>query len=152
MNVVHPWFDSHRFFGSLVSTILIFGGCARSTDEQQLRTAILTMQQAIEERHPSDFMDLVADDFTAPENGMDKRHIQDLFRLQVLRNERISVSLATRDIAVDGSRATITQAATLTGSSGGWLPERGSVYMVTSGWRKDDGDWKLIQANWQQSL
>ena len=97
-------------------------------------------------------MDHVADDFTAPEAGMDRRQVHDLLRLQVLRNERIGVSTVVRDLRVESGRATITMTVTLTGSSGGWLPERGSVYALTSGWRKDDGDWKLIQANWQHSL
>ena len=153
MSLVQACFDGHRVFGALLVTMMmVVGGCSRSSDEQQLRDAIQTMQQAIEERHPSDFMDFVADDFTAPDNGMDRRQLHDLLRLQVLRNERIGVSLVTREFRINGRRATVTLTATLTGSSGGWLPERGSIYSVTSGWRKDDGDWKLIQANWQRSL
>ena len=153
MNSVHTCFDGRRAYCALVVTMMMaIGGCSRSSDDQQLRDAIQTMQQAIEERHPSDFMKFVADDFAAPDNGMDRRQLHDLLRLQVLRNERIGVSLVTREISVNASRATVTLTATLTGSSGGWLPERGSIYSVTSGWRKDDGDWKLIQANWQRSL
>lgn len=153
MSLAQACFDGHRVFGALLVTMMmVVGGCSRSSDEQQLRDAIQTMQQAIEERHPSDFMHFVADDFTAPDNGMDRRQLHDLLRLQVLRNERIGVSLVTRELSINGRRATVTLTATLTGSSGGWLPERGSIYSVTSGWRKDDGDWKLIQANWQRSL
>ena len=153
MSLVQACFDGHRVFGALLVTMMmVVGGCSRSSDEQQLRDAIQTMQQAIEERHPSDFMDFVADDFTASDNGMDRRQLHDLLRLQVLRNERIGVSLVTRELSINGRRATVTLTATLTGSSGGWLPERGSIYSVTGGWRKDNGDWKLIQANWQRSL
>ncbi|MFZ2235142.1 MAG: hypothetical protein WAV67_02075, partial [Dokdonella sp.] len=61
-------------------------------------------------------------------------------------------SMVVRELRVESIRATITMTATLTGSSGGWLPERGSVYAVTTGWRKDDGDWKLVQASWNRSL
>ena len=143
--------------GARVSVVLLVGimllsACSRSSDEEQLRAALGTMQLAIEARQPSDFMDHVADDFTAPEAGMDRHQVHDLLRLQVLRNERIGVSTVVRDLRVESGRATITMTVTLTGSSGGWLPERGSVYALTSGWRKDDGDWKLIQANWQRSL
>ena len=143
--------------GARVSVVLLVGimllsACSRSSDEEQLRAALGTMQLAIEARQPSDFMDHVADDFTAPEAGMDRRQVHDLLRLQVLRNEHIGVSTVVRDLRVESGRATITMTVTLTGSSGGWLPERGSIYALTSGWRKDDGDWKLIQANWQRSL
>ena len=143
--------------GARVSVVLLVGimllsACSRSSDEEQLRAALGTMQLAIEARQPSDFMDHVADDFTAPEAGMDRRQVHDLLRLQVLRNEHIGVSTVVRDLRVESGRATITMTVTLTGSSGGWLPERGSIYALTSGWRKDDGEWKLIQANWQRSL
>ena len=137
---------------ALIVALVLIGACSRSSNEEQLRHALATMQQAIEDRKPSDFMDHVADDFAAPDADMDRRKVHDLLRLQVLRNERIGVASVVREVRVDGMRATITITTTLTGSSGGWLPERGSVYTVTTGWRKDDGDWKLVQASWNRSL
>ncbi|MEO6076978.1 MAG: nuclear transport factor 2 family protein [Dokdonella sp.] len=136
----------------LIVTTVQLSACSRSSDEQQLRDALATMQQAIEDRKPSNFMEHVADDFTAPDADMDRRKVHDMLRLQVLRNERIGITTVVRDLHVEGDRATITLTSTLTGSSGGWLPERGSVYTVTTGWRKDEGDWKLVQASWERSL
>ncbi len=137
---------------ALLVAIIQLSGCSRSSDEEQLRDAMTTMQQAIEDRKPSDFMEHIADDFSAPDGGMDRRKVHDLLRLQVLRNQRIGVSTVVREMRVEGGRATILLTATLTGSSGGWLPERGSVYTVTTGWRRDDGDWKLVQASWNRTL
>lgn len=135
----------------LIATMLLVA-CSRSSDEQQLRDAMAAMQDAVERRNSADFMDHVADDFSAPAANMERRQLHDLLRLQLLRNERIGVTLATREIHVNGMRATVKAVATFTGSSGGWLPERGSVYAMTTGWRKDNGDWKLVQASWQRSL
>ena len=132
--------------------LLLFGACSRSSDEEQLRNALATMQQAIEDRKPSDFMDIVADDFTAPVADMDRRKVHDLLRLHVLRNERIGVATVVREVRVDEIRATITMTATLTGSSGVWLPERASIYTVTTGWRREGSDWQLVQATWNRSL
>ncbi|MFZ2236261.1 MAG: hypothetical protein WAV67_07790, partial [Dokdonella sp.] len=67
----------------LIVATLLLCACSRSSEEQQLRAAVATMQQAIEDRKPSDFMDLVADDFTAPEADMDRRKVHDMLRLQV---------------------------------------------------------------------
>ena len=39
----------------------------------------------------------------------------------------------------------------LTGGSG-WLPERGSVYRVETGWRRDGDDWLLTSARWERDL
>lgn len=110
------------------------------------------MQDAIEQRQPADFIEHVAADFTAPAASLDRRQLHDLLRLQVLRNERIGVTITGRDVKVDGDRATVSVTATFTGSSGGWLPERGSIYTLTSGWRRDDGDWLLVNASWQRQL
>ena len=136
----------------LATLLVLLVGCTRSSDEQQLREVMTAMQEAIERRDPGDVMDHVADDFSAPSANMERRQLHDLLRLQVLRNERIGVSWATREIRVDGQRATVSVIATFTGSGGGWLPERGSIYRVDSGWRKDDGNWKLVHANWERSL
>ena len=135
----------------IVATVLLCA-CSHNSDEQQLRDALATMQQAIEDRKPSDVMDHIAEDFTAPGADMDRRKVHDLLRLQVLRNERIGVTIVVREVRVERVRATITMTATLTGSSRGWVPERGSVYTLTTGWRKDAGDWKLVQASWQRSF
>lgn len=136
----------------LLIVVMLQSACSRSSDEQQLRDAMAAMQDAAERRDPADFMDHVANDFSAPAVNMERRQLHDLLRLQVLRNERIGVTFAIREIHVNGTRATVTTVATFTGSSGGWMPERGSIYALTSGWRKDDGDWKLVQASWQRRL
>lgn len=136
----------------LVLALAWVAGCKRTSDEQQLRQVIAKMQAAVEERAPARFMKHVADDFTAPAAEMQRSQLHDLLRLQLLRNERIGASLVISNIRMEGVRATVTVVATFTGSSGGWLPERGSVYRLASGWRKDDGDWKLVQASWERSL
>lgn len=147
------WFRGRHPFGLVLVVLMsLAGGCARSSDEQQLRAALAAMQQAVERREPNAFMEHVAEDFSAPAAGMERRQLHDLLRLQVLRNERIGVATAIRDIRIDGNRATVDVTATFTGSSGGWVPERGSIYTLTSGWRRDDGRWKLVQATWERSL
>lgn len=154
MKLQNFWLCRDRAPAVLVMATLLLGltACAKKPDEQQLRDAMAAMQSAIEERQPADFMSHVAADFAAPSADMQSRQLHDLLRLQVLRNERIGVSLASSDIRIDGQRATVVALATFTGSSGGWIPERGSVYKLSSGWRKDDGDWKLVQASWERSL
>jgi hypothetical protein len=42
---------------------------------------------------------------------------------------------------------------TVTLSSGGrLLPDRLGVYQVTSGWRKEGGDWRCYTASWERSI
>ena len=56
------------------------------------------------------------------------------------------------DVQMQGSRATVHVTATLTGGSGGLLPEHGAIYAITSGWKKDGSDWRCYNASWEQKL
>ena len=48
--------------------------------------------------------------------------------------------------------ATVHVTATLTGGSGGLLPERGSIHSITSGWKREGSEWKCFNAKWEQKL
>lgn len=136
----------------LLGLLVAVSACTRGGDEQRLRAALEDMHTAIEQRRPGDFIDFVAEDFTGAEGTLDRAALHNLLRGQVLRNERIDVVLGPADIQIQGDRATVSVTATLAGGSGGWLPERGAVYAITSGWRRDGGDWHCVNAQWRQSL
>ena len=132
--------------------VLILGACARPSDEEQIRTAISEMQQAIEAGKPADFMRHIADDFTGGDGSLDRQGLHNLLRAQVLTNASIGISLVSQDVDLQGERATVKVTVTMTGGSGRWLPERGSVQKIESGWRRQDGDWLCINAQWQRTL
>lgn len=131
---------------------LILGACARPSDEEQIRAAISEMQNAIESGKPADFMRHIADDFTGDAGGIDKQGLHNFLRGQALTNAKIGINLVTTDVELQGDRATVKVTVTITGGSGRWLPERGSVQQIESGWRRQDGDWLCLNAQWQSSL
>lgn len=138
---------------ALLTFVVLLAACgARTSDEQKLRSALAAMQQAVEARKPGEVVEHVAEDFTGADGDFDRRKLHDLLRLQVLRNERIGVTVVVRDIRIDVARATVVATVTLTGSSGSWIPARGAVYTITSGWRRDGSDWKAVHANWQRDI
>lgn len=130
--------------------VAVLSGCSRTPEEQRIREAIAEMQKAVETREPRTFMRHVADDFTGNAGAVDRDGVHNLLRAQFLRNERIGVTLGPIDVERTGTRATATVTATLTGGSGGWLPERGALYRFTTGWKDDGGDWRCISAEWEQ--
>lgn len=136
----------------LLWLVLALGACARPSDEVQIRTAVGEMQQAIESGKPADFMRHIADDFTGDGGAIDKPGLHNFLRAQVLTNTSIGISLVSTDVQLQGDRATVKVTVTMTGSSGRWLPERGSVQQIESGWRRQDGDWLCVNAQWQRSL
>lgn len=127
-------------------------GCHRTPDEQRIRHAVGVMQQALEQRHPRGFMAHVADDFVGNEGAFDRDRLRNLLRVQVLRSEKIGIMLGPIDVALRDGRATVDFTATLTGGSGGLLPEHGAVYTIKSSWKREYGDWRVYNASWQRKL
>lgn len=131
----------------------LMAGCSRTTDEQRIRDTITAMQQAMEARNPRAFMAHVTDDFIGNEAGFDREALANLLRAEVFRNDDVGVTLGPIDIEMKGDRATATLIATFTGgSSGGLLPERGSIYTITSGWKRHGSEWVCFSGRWEQKL
>lgn len=137
---------------ALLLVVLFAASCARTPDEQRIRDTISAMQQAMEQRSPRAFMRHVAADFVGNDAATDRDALANILRVEVLRNDSIGVLLGPVDVTVDGDRATARLTATITGGSGGMLPERGSVYAITSGWKRDGREWLVVSARWDRQL
>lgn len=135
-----------------VTFVLLGAACSRTPDDQRIRQTIAAMQQAMEQRDPRAFMTHVADDFVGNEAEFDREALHNLLRAEVLRNDAIGVTLGPLDIDLQGDRATVRLTATVTGGSGGLLPEHGAIYTIRSGWRRQGRDWLCFSAEWKQEL
>ena len=131
---------------------LALGACSPPSDEVRIRSAISDMQAAMEAGKPGDFMQHVAGDFTGDGGAVDKQSLHNLLRAQALGNARIGVTVVSMDIELLGDRATARVDVTLTGGYGRWMPERGSIQQIESGWRREDGHWLCYNAQWKQVL
>ncbi len=142
---------THRAIAAVLAmaVVLLAGACSRPPPEQRLREQLAAMQAALEERDARAFMDGVAADFSG--NGaMDRAALQQLVRAQVLANASIGLTLGPADVELLGDRATVRFSVLATGGSGRLLPERGASWEVASGWRDEDGQWRLYYAEWQR--
>ena len=134
------------------ATLLALAACHRTPDEQRIREAITAMQHAAEANQPRDFMAYVTSDFTGNDGTVDRDGLLNILRVEVLRNDKASVALGQIDVDLQGDRATVHVTATLTGGSGGLLPEHASVYAIISGWRREGREWRCYNAQWEQTL
>lgn len=138
---------------TLVITIacaLVVVGCQRDSPEQVLRQQLQDMQAAIEARKPRDFMQGVSEDF-AGNNGMDHAALHNLLRTQVLLRSQVGVTTGPLEVRVEGESATVKFSVLLTGGSGGLLPDSAQAYTITSGWRQQQGQWRVYYAQWEAS-
>ena len=129
----------------------LLAGCAKEPAEQRLRAQVVQMQEAIAAREVSTFMEGVTEDFIGSGN-VDRAALHNLVRLQVMRNARIGVTLGPMEVTLRGERAQVDFDAVVTGGAGGLLPERAQAYRISSGWREEDGEWRVFSADWKPAL
>lgn len=133
----------------LLALLLQLAACDRSTPEQQLRDQFAALQQAVEQRRPGEAMDGIAEDFSGP-GGMDRAALHNLLRAQLLARDSVGVTTGPLEIDLQADTATVRFDALLTGAGRGrWLPDSAQSYRVTTGWRRDGGEWRLYHAQWQ---
>src|SRR5690606_20409980 len=120
--------------GVSLSVTGLLAGCAGDPPEQAVRHRVEAMQAAIDARDAGAIADLLA-------------------AAVFLRHRDVGAALGPVDVELRGDSDAVARFTVLaTGGSGGLLPERGQVYRVETGWRRIDGDWKLLNANWTPTL
>ena len=131
-------------------TLALLCACSSEPPEAALRAQLLEMQEAAGQQRIGDFMQGVADDFTG-NDGMDRAALHNLLRLQVLGKTSVRVNTGPVQVQVAGDTATAKFDVLLVGSSGRMLPDSARSYSITSGWRIEDGQWRVYYAQWQSS-
>jgi len=122
-------------------------GCARTPPEQAVREAVAGVEAAIEAGEPRRLHGWLAEDFVGP-GGMDRDGARKLAQASLLRYRDLSVVLGPVEVTVEGDRAQASFTAAVTGGSGRALPDAGRIYEVRTGWRLEDGEWRLLSAEW----
>lgn len=126
----------------------LLAACARDAPEARIEAAIAAMEAAVEAREPRGFLEHVADDFSGQRGAFDRSALRGYLASLLVGNESISVTLAPAKVTVHGdARATVEVSALVVG--GRRLPERGEHLEIRSGWRVEDGEWKVYAAEWE---
>jgi ketosteroid isomerase-like protein len=136
---------------AMLVAISMLAACARSDPEKELRSTIATMAQAIEQHQVGDALDPVADDFTRESGAFGKSDARRLLAGAMLRNERIQLAATVTDVRIEGERAFVKLRVIATGGAG-LLPERGQTWEFDTVWRREQGRWKVFNAEWREGL
>lgn len=139
------------FAGLLAALFATLPGCKSTPPEEALRATIAKMQADGEQHRVSDVMDSVAEDFGG-RGGMDRQALHRMLVGISFQNRQLGVTLGPLEVEMIGERATVNFTLAASGGSGGFLPDRAQVYDVTTGWRLEGEEWKLISASWKEKL
>lgn len=132
--------------------LALSGACNRTDPEEVLRTRFAALQQAVEARDAGDVADFLAEDFIGNE-GMDRDAARRLAAGMFLRHRQVGVASGPLQVRMHGQdSASLQFDAALTGGSGGMLPQQAQWYRVETGWRLQDGEWRMISAQWSPRL
>jgi hypothetical protein len=138
----------------LIAAVLLVALCActRTTPEQRLRDTVASLQAAIQARDAGDIREVLAEDFVGP-GGVDREGAVRMAQAMFLRHREIGVTMAgPLQVRMQPGHASVRFEAALTGGSGSILPDAARLYSVETGWRLDDGNWRLTSADWKPRL
>ena len=138
------------WFPIVMALAIALAACTRTPPEDKLRATIAGMQDAIGKRDVSALRDAMAGDFIGPD-GLDRDGARRIAQVMFLRYREVGVVLGPLDVELAAQHATVRFSATLTGGAG-MLPDSGQIYDVETGWRLEDGEWRLVNANWKSRL
>jgi len=133
--------------GIVLAVLALATGCRRESAEQALRQDVAAFQAAIESRDAGGMAAFLAADFVG-NDGLDRDGARRLAALYFMRNARIGITSGPLDIQLQDDHATVRTTVVLTGGSGGLLPETGRAHAVTSGWRRERGQWRMTSLSW----
>jgi ketosteroid isomerase-like protein len=137
-----------RICALLIAALALLAACTRTPPEARLRGTLAELQHAVAARDAAGIRGLLADDFVGPD-GLDKAGAVRLAQGMFLRYRDVGVHTAPFDVQVQGGHASVRCDVVLTGGAGGLLPDTGQAYRVTTGWRLDGGEWRLVALEWK---
>ena len=137
-------------FAVLLTVACLLLSCgAGESPQQRLENTLREMRDAAVTGHIGDFMDQVADDFSGQKGRFDRRSLNSMLRVQLLKHSRVTATIVSDEYEMFEGRASVELSVLMTGGPGNWLPDTGRVYKIKTGWREDNDQWLLISAVWE---
>lgn len=145
-----PPFAARAFAGLVLAlALVILSGCAAEQgDEQAIKQKLEQLEEAVEDKDASGLAGFMAEDFSGP-SGMDRERAEAFARVMMARHTELGVTWDLKSLDIQGDRATVELTAMLTGRA--LVPGfdgRGRLMNVQMGWRRTNGEWWLVHANW----
>jgi hypothetical protein len=136
-----------------VFALALLAGCGDElTVEQQVIATIREMEAHIEAGERRPFLAYVSEEFRGQGGSLDRDQLRALLIMQLNRYQRLQGQLFPVHVVETGEgEATADFRALVTGGRD-WIPENGQLFEFETRWRRVDGEWRLIAADWEPVL
>lgn len=137
-----------------LTLVLTLAGCSRaSSPEAEIRAWVAQAQAAAEQRDVSALRALIADDYT-DKAGHDRKAIENMLRIQILRQQSIHLFTRIGAIAFPGpNQATVRVAAAMAGRPMARADElaglNADLYRFDLSLERHSGEWRVQGAVWE---
>ncbi|HEX7044512.1 MAG TPA: hypothetical protein VF203_07850 [Burkholderiales bacterium] len=137
-----------------IASALLFGGCSdRDTPQDQIRALIAAAEAAAEKREIGTLRGYVSDSY-ADEGGRDRRAIDAILRLYLLRHESIHLLTRISDVqfippAAASAVVYVAMSAVPVADAEALGRLRADFYRFEIDFAREDGDWRVRRAAWR---
>ena len=138
-----------------LAAVLALAGCGTTgTPEDEIRALVDAAELAAEERDAADLRDLVADDYRDP-GGRTAGDIRGILHGYLVAHQSIRLITRIDSIELEGTelarlRVTVGMLGREAGSDSNW-DLAGDVYRFDLRLAREDGEWRVIRAGWQDN-
>jgi hypothetical protein len=134
-----------------IMAVALLSGCKRDDPQAALDAAANDLQAALEAHDARRALDLLHPSFSAQTPEDDREWAGRTMTMMFMRYKNIHILIPWREHRLDArvpDYATSEAEISLLGAEG-LLPERSSHYRVKLHWRRENGQWKLLQLKWE---
>ena len=137
----------------LAVAVAAIAGCGgEASMEQQVIAEIRALESHVDQRERRPFMARVDNDFRGQDGSLDYQQLNALLLYQLRRYAEINTQLLPITVTPRGTEGAHARFQVMVTGGANWLPESGQLYQVETVWRRRDGEWRLLQADWRPVL
>lgn len=134
---------------AFILTLCFIAACSQSSEPDQIRATIKTMQQNLEEGDIKEFLEAVDDQFSLNQK-QDKKWLRSVLAYHYLKKSKVETAITNLDVDWNEDRpdeATVLITA-FAAKFANWIPEEGRSFRFETHWLKQSGQWKLYRVQW----
>lgn len=133
----------------LIFTVCFSVACSQSSEPDQIRATIETMQNNLEEGDISAFLEAIDDQFLLNQK-QDKKWLQGVLAYHYLKKRKVETAITNLNVEwneENPEEATVSITA-FAAKFANWVPEEGRSFRLETQWLKTSGDWTLYRVEW----